>query len=242
MRRFSFASHMDSVKPDKTESTVNSLKISLRIFRIGVSLFTSCNDVKEHTMNVNLKEIAGNWDKGIVLDKHSKSSVVTGQNEYGHNVYDTIRTDVGEALFQLKYRSDWNQVQPLAQCLYEKAYPLFDKVGLIVPMAASNVRARQPVTEVAQALAHLAGVPCFTTMLLKAAGGVSLKNLNTKEEKVAAIADSFSCEKVIEIAGRLNVLVIDDLYHTGASMEAACAALRGYNKINNIYVAALTWR
>ncbi|EDL2203878.1 ComF family protein, partial [Salmonella enterica subsp. enterica serovar Typhimurium] len=27
-----------------------------------------------------------------------------------------------------------------------------------------------------------------------------------------------------------------------ASMEAACAALRGYNKINNIYVAALTWR
>lgn len=193
-------------------------------------------------MNVNLKEIEGNWNKGVVLDKHSKSSVVTGKNEYGHNVYDTIRTDVGEALFQLKYRSGWNQVQPLAQCLYDNAYPHFDKVGFIVPMAASNLRARQPVTELAQALAQLADVPCFTTMLLKAAGGVSLKNLDTKEEKVAAIADSFSCEEVIENEGRWNVLVIDDLYHTGASMEAACAALRGYNKINNIYVAALTWR
>ncbi|MBW1254557.1 ComF family protein [Pantoea allii] len=191
-------------------------------------------------MNVNLKDIAGNWDKGVVLDKHSKYSVVTGQNEFGHNVYDTVRTDVGEALFQLKYRSDWNQVQPLAQCLYDNAYPLFEDVGFIVPMAASNVRARQPVNEVA--LAQLAGVPCFTTMLLKAAGGVSLKNLDTKEQKVAAITDSFSCEEIIENEGRWNVLVIDDLYHTGASMEAACAALRGYNKIDNIYVAALTWR
>ncbi|WP_313701558.1 ComF family protein [Pantoea sp.] len=193
-------------------------------------------------MNVNLKDIEGNWNKGVVLDKHSKSSVLTGQNEYGHNVYDTIRTDVGEALFQLKYRSDWNQVQPLAQCLFDNAYLLFDRVGFIVPMAASNVRARQPVTEMAQALAKLAGVPCFTNMLLKAAGGVSLKNLNTREEKIAAIADSFSCQEVIQNEGRWNVLVIDDLYHTGASMEAACAALRGYNKINNIYVAALTWR
>lgn len=46
-------------------------------------------------------------------------------------------------------------------------------------------------------------------MLLKAAGGVSLKNLNTKEEKVAAIADSFSCEEIIENEGRWNVLVIE---------------------------------
>ncbi|MFV9689184.1 ComF family protein [Pantoea sp. KXB45] len=193
-------------------------------------------------MNVNLRDIAGNWNKGVVLDKHSKSSVVTGQNEYGHNVYETIRTDVGQALFQLKYRSDWDQVQPLAKCLYDNAYPLFANVGFIVPMAASKVRTRQPVTEVAQALAKLTGVPCFTDMLLKAAGGVSLKDLDTKEQKVAAIADSFSCKETIQNEGRWNVLLIDDLYHTGASMEAACAALRGYNKINNIYVAALTWR
>jgi len=193
-------------------------------------------------MEVNIKDIAGNWDRGVVLDKHSKYSVMTGQNEWGHNIYDTTRTEVGEALYQLKYKSDWNQVQPLAQCLYEEAYPLFDRVGFILPMAASNIRARQPVTEIAQALGQLASVPCFDNLLLKAPGGGSLKNLNTKEEKVAAIANSFSVSPVITNHGRWNVLVIDDLYHTGASMEAACAALRGYNKINNIYVAALTWR
>ena len=193
-------------------------------------------------MEVNIKDITGNWDRGVVMDKHSKFSVVTGQNHWGHNIYDTTRTDVGEAVYQLKYQSDWTQVQPLAQCLYDEAYPLFQKVELILPMAASNVRARQPVTEVAQALAQLAGVPCFDNLLLKAPGGVSLKNLNTKQEKVDAIGDSFSVSPVISNEGRLNVLVIDDLYHTGASMEAACATLRCYNKINNIYVAALTWR
>lgn len=193
-------------------------------------------------MKVNLKMISGNWIKGVVLDKHTKSSVVTGVNEWGHNTYDTTRTDVGEALYQLKYKFDWNKVQPLAQCLYDNAYPLFEKVGFILPMAASNVRARQPVTEMAQALAKLADVPCFTDLLLKAAGGTSLKDLNTKADKVAAIGNSFSVNPVINNEGKWNVLVIDDLYHTGASLEAACAALRGYNKINNIYVAALTWR
>lgn len=193
-------------------------------------------------MEINIKDIVGNWDRGVVLDKHSKYSVVTGQNQWGHNVYDTTRTEVGEALYQLKYKSDWNQVGPLARCLYDNAYPLFDRVGFIIPMAASNVRARQPVTEVARALAQLAGVPFFDGLLLKASGGVSLKDLNTKQEKVEAIGNSFSVSPVITNEGRWNVLVIDDLYHTGASMEAACAALRGYNKINNIYVAALTWR
>ncbi len=193
-------------------------------------------------MEVNIKDILGNWDRGVVLDKHSQFSVVTGKNQWGHNIYDTTRTEVGEALYQLKYKSDWNQVKPLAQCLYDQVYPMFDKVGFILPMAASNVRVRQPVTEVAQALAKLANIPCFDGLLLKAAGGVSLKNLDTKEEKVAAIGDSFSVNPIITNEGCWNVLVIDDLYHTGASMEAACAALRGYNKIDKIYVAALTWR
>ena len=74
-------------------------------------------------MEVNIKDITGNWDHGVVLDKHSKFSVVTGQNEWGHNIYDTTRTEVGEAVYQLKYKSDWTQVQPLAKYLYAKAYP-----------------------------------------------------------------------------------------------------------------------
>ena len=193
-------------------------------------------------MEVNIKELSGSWDRGFAMDKHSKYSVMTGHNEYGHPIYDTTRTEVGEAVFQLKYRSDWTQVQPLAECLYKEAYPLFQKVGFILPMPASNARERQHVTEIAEALAKLSSVPCFSELLLKAPGGAPLKDLKTKEEKVKAIGDSFSVSPIITNDGCWNVLLIDDLYHTGASMEAACGVLRRYNKVNKIYVASLTWR
>lgn len=78
--------------------------------------------------------------------------------------------------------------------------------------------------------------------MLKAANGTSLKNLNTKKEKVEAIGNSFSVNDAITNNGKWNVLVVDDLFHTGASMEAACNVLRTYSKVRNIYVAALTWK
>ncbi|WP_456024069.1 hypothetical protein [Pseudomonas protegens] len=42
--------------------------------------------------------------------------------------------------------------------------------------------------------------------------------------------------------GCWNVLVVDDLFDSGASMDAACAVLRKYLKVGKIYVAALTWK
>lgn len=47
-------------------------------------------------------------------------------------------------------------------------------------------------------------------------------------DKVAAIGDSFSVNDEITTDGRWNVLVVDDLFGSGASMDAACAVLRKY--------------
>ncbi len=193
-------------------------------------------------MKVALKEICGPWDVGWVLDKHSLSSVPIGVYPNGRTQFDTKRTDVGEATYQLKYRTDWNQVMPLAQAMADNIYPKLDKVGLILPMPSTNVRVRQPVTEVAVALGELVKKPVFMRLLLKAANGKSLKDLHTKEEKSEAIGDSFSVHDEISNQGQWNVLIVDDLFHTGASMEAACTVLRTYPKIARIYVAALTWR
>ncbi|WP_274851423.1 ComF family protein [Serratia marcescens] len=190
-------------------------------------------------MNVNIKQIYGNWNLGFAMDKHSIRSVPIGADEWGHMRFDTERTEVGEALFQLKYRDDWTKVQPLAQCLADSAVPLFNNIGFILPMPASNVRQRQPVTEIAHNLAELIGKPCFDNLLVKAPGGVSLKNLSTKDEKIEAIGDSFSVNDIIDGVGPWNVLIVDDLFHTGATMEAACGALRRYNKVANIYMLPL---
>jgi hypoxanthine phosphoribosyltransferase len=69
-----------------------------------------------------------------------------------------------------------------------------------------------------------------------------LKYLAGKEAKVEALQARFEINDAIQGNGRWNVLVVDDLFDTGASMEATCALLRSYNKIGEIYVAALTWK
>lgn len=177
-----------------------------------------------------------------MLDKHSIGSVCVGHNEWGHPVFETTRTEVGESTFQLKYRGDWGQVNPLAQAINEHIYPKLSKVGFVVPMPASTQRPLQPVTEIANELGRLVQVPVFNNLLLKAANGKSLKDLSTKEEKIEAIGNAFGVNDEITNVGKWNVLLVDDLFHTGASMEAACNALRAYPKVGKIYVAALTWR
>lgn len=193
-------------------------------------------------MKVALRQLHGPWNAGWALNKHMLQSTYLGDDEYGHPRFESVRTDVGEATYQLKYQQDWGQAEHLARALLDHMVPKFAQIGFIVPMPASTARARQPVTEVAQALGALSGIPVFPDLLRKANHGKSLKNLQTKEEKLEAIGDSFSVHDAIKGDGPWNVLVVDDLFHTGASMEAACAALRKYPKVMSIYVAALTWR
>jgi predicted amidophosphoribosyltransferase len=192
-------------------------------------------------MQVALRQVFGPWDQGWVLAKHMLSSTFLGNDQYGHARFDNVRSEVGEATYQLKYRQDWGQVEPLAATLVEQVYSRFDDVGFIVPMPASTVRARQPVTEVALAVGRLVGKPVFTGLLLKQAGQ-SLKDLHGKDDKLAALKDRMRVVNEIGNEGKWNAMLVDDLYDSGASMEAACAALRTYPKVGRIYVAALTWK
>lgn len=193
-------------------------------------------------MQTNLRLLDGNWNLGFALDKHIIRSTHTGHNESGHPTFDTLRTEVGEGLYQLKYRYDWAQVGPLAQELADSILPKFDNVGLIIPMPPSTYRKNQPVTVLANKLSQLVDVPVFDKILTKNANGQQLKNLNTKAEKLKALDGKFAVSDQIEGQGPYNALLVDDLFDTGASLEMACAALRYYAKISNIYVATLTWK
>lgn len=194
-------------------------------------------------MQVAVRPLAGNWDSGYALHKHVLSSTYLGEDELGHPRFDNTRSEPGEALFKLKYRSDWTQVHPLAVQLQKSLLPLFPDVSLIVPMPPSIHRPRQPVTEIARELGRQANIPVFETLVTRAAaptGTPQLKNLNTKQEKVAALQGRFALNDVIGNDGKWNALLLDDLFDTGASMEAVCAVLRTCPKIDKVYAAAIT--
>ena len=196
-------------------------------------------------MQVQIKAIIGNWDAGYTLHKHTLSNVYLGDDANGHPQFDTTRSEPGEALFQLKYRSDWTRVPVIATALHLNVLPLLNEVGLIIPMPASIVRAKQPVAEIANELGKLAGIPVFHNIVVKTpapSGSPQLKNLKTKAEKIAALEGRITISPEITNEGCWNALMLDDLFDTGATMEAVCTALRTYPKIGRIYATTVSWK
>ncbi|MBV1790799.1 ComF family protein [Marinobacterium sp. D7] len=190
-------------------------------------------------MDVNVKEISGVWMRGYSLDKHTTSSTPIGYNEYGYMQFDTIRPEVGEALFQLKYRSDYSQIAIIANQLYQSLGSVFSSCALIVPMPASKVRPRQPVTEIAKELARLMSIPCYENLLVKTNSTPAMKDIETRDEKISTLMGAFTVYDVLPL-GKHDVLIIDDLFDTGSSLEAATNVLKSYTKIRDVYVATVT--
>ncbi len=190
-------------------------------------------------MEVNIREILGNWTLGYSLAKHVLHSVYIGENEWEHPEFDTTRSEPGEALFQLKYRDGFSQVEPIAQQLYSSFSGYFGSSSLVIPMPASKVRARQPVTEISRSLAQKMSIPCYENLLVKSKATLQMKDIESRDDKVSTLVSAFTINDLL-YAGLYDVLIVDDLFDTGSSLEAATTVLQEYGKIRNIYVAVVS--
>ncbi len=190
-------------------------------------------------MQVNMQKIFGKWDIGYSLDKHTISSTFTGYNEYGHPTYNTTRTEIGEALYQLKYNSDRNKVTILAKQIVDLLGNHFQSASLIIPMPPSKQRDFQPVKEIAKQVAALMNVPYNENLLAKTSSTDQMKNIPLKEERIKALCSAFKVNDALA-DGQYNVLIVDDLYDTGSSLEAATVMLKQYTRISKIFVATIT--
>jgi predicted amidophosphoribosyltransferase len=190
-------------------------------------------------MEVNVQRINGNWNLGYSLDKHVLQSTYIGENQWGHPEFDTIRSEVGEALYQLKYRSDYEQIPRIANQMSASLSRYFSSVGLIIPMPPSKERVRQPVIEIARLVASNMRVPCYENLLVKTQNTPQMKDIGSREEKVDTLVKAFTVNDVLS-PGLYDVLIIDDLYDSGSSLEAATSVLRRYKKIRSVCVATVT--
>lgn len=190
-------------------------------------------------MQTNIREISGVWVKGFSLDKHAISSIPIGENQFGHMQFNTKRSEIGEALYQLKYKSDFSQVQPIANQLNSLFEKEFTSAGLIIPMPSSTQRHKQPVTEIAKALAGLRAIPCYENLLVKTNSTVPMKDTSLAQDKESALKGAFSICDILP-SGSYDVLIVDDLFDTGSSLTAATNVLNVYEKIRNVYVVTVT--
>jgi competence protein ComFC len=108
---------------------------------------------------INPQKIVGKWQSGIALDVHTLSSTYLGVNEQGHEVYDTKRSELGELLYRLKYKSDTAAANDIVTTAAEYLKPHLSKFDVIVPVPPSGIRPVQPVITLAKGIGKALGVP-----------------------------------------------------------------------------------
>jgi competence protein ComFC len=110
-------------------------------------------------VEIHPARIPGRWNDGRALDVHTVSSTYLGDDEVGHAQFETVRSQVGELLYRLKYRNDWSVVPEIAETAAAFVREWGPAVDMVIPVPASRERARQPVVVVGAELARRLGVP-----------------------------------------------------------------------------------
>ncbi len=189
-------------------------------------------------MMLHPQGVKGPWKAGIVLDWHTVASQIVGQNEFGHPIFDNTRSEIGELLYQFKYRGDQSALQKIlsatVEYLRERAQGRFD---LIVPVPPSNPT-RTVTNQLANGLALGLGTGFSATALVKSKDTSELKSVSDPEVRKQILEDAFRADKQ-QVASK-TVLLVDDLYRSGATLEAATAALTVQGGAKSVYVLAVT--
>lgn len=166
---------------------------------------------------IHPQKIVGKWESGIALDFHTTSSTPIGYNEFGHMQFDTVRPEIAELLYQLKYQHKQDAAQGIIEAAAAFVTPHRAKFDLLIPVPPSTARAVQPVLVLAHGIGQAVGLPvveCITTTRPTA----QLKN-ETDPEKRKELVDGLYAVNPTHTAGK-NVLLFDDLFRSGSTMNA----------------------
>jgi predicted amidophosphoribosyltransferase len=183
--------------------------------------------------------IPGRWRDGFVLDYHTTGSIYVGDDEYGHPVFDTKRTELGELLYRLKYRADKSVVPEIvaaAQGFLQSRNP---GATFIVPVPPSREdRPQQPVLLLAATLGQELGVPVRPDAVRRAKRVPQLNNVYDYDARIRLLKDAHEVDGSVT-SGQV-VLLFDDLYRSGAIMNAIAHTLYDAGQVSDLVALALT--
>ncbi len=187
-------------------------------------------------VNINPTRISGRWSSGFALDVHTTSSEVHGHNEYGHPRFETNRSEIGELLYKLKYHSDRSVVPAIVEAVGSFVESYLPAMDLIVPVPPSTPRREQPLILIARALAAKVSVPLSEDCVWKIRETPQLKNAYEYDQRWRLLDGAFEVDSAC--VGEKTLLLLDDLYRSGATLNAITSAL--YDKGGAKDVLALT--
>lgn len=183
--------------------------------------------------------LPGRWRDGFALDYHTVSSTYLGDDEYGHPTFNTQRSDLGELLYRLKYRSDISALDGIVQAMarFYRSWNPGATVIVSVPPSRSS-RAEQPVSMIAAALGGELGIAVEQTAITRTREVPELKDVYAYDDRLRALEGAHNVV-VLAVRGQ-RVLLLDDLYRSGATMNAITAALYDQGGVVDVYALAVT--
>jgi predicted amidophosphoribosyltransferase len=164
-----------------------------------------------------------------------------GYDEYGHEVFDTKRSEIGELLYRLKYKSDKTTVDAILDVVIsflENDWKIAKVLAGIVPVPPSKTgRAFQPVTEIAKSISSRLQLPFYDKSVTKIKETPELKDVFDYQKRLELLENAFAVPSTL-FNGK-NVL-FDDLYRSGATLNAIPRVLHEQGKVDHVYVLTLT--
>jgi predicted amidophosphoribosyltransferase len=189
-------------------------------------------------VQIHPMKIEGNWIAGVALDFHTTSSTYIGDDEFGHARFDTVRPEVAELLYRLKYGNhDQAAVAGIVEAASGFLKPFPDKFDVIVPALPSTARAVQPVYLLANGIGKATGKPVAHCVTATRATS-QLKAVSDPDERKRLLEGLYAVDPT-QVAG-LNVLLFDDLFRSGSTMNAIADALLKQGKAASVRALTIT--
>lgn len=191
-------------------------------------------------VKVNPTSIHGNWDEGYALDMHTLSSEFIGYDQYDHPRFHTEYSPLGNLILQLKYGNNVGVLGDIVDTVVTFIkFKWKIHIDLILPIPPSKTdRKTQPVETIADGVGKNLKISVAKNVLKKTKDTGELKSIDIPEERTRILENAFQVTD--HIVERKNILLLDDLYRSGATLKAITDLLKKHGKTNKVYVLALT--
>jgi len=183
-------------------------------------------------MNLNVQQIKGKWKAGWALDLHTIAS--SSHPFYKH-------TELGDMLYQLKYRSDRSKIEPIAAMAanFIKDRYVYPDLSAIIPIPPSQLdRPFQPVIELARSIGSKVNLSVPLDYLIKTKQTTALKNISDTVSRRELLKGAFRVSD--ERFARKDVLLFDDLFRSGETLNAVTEVLLSQGKVGKVFILVLT--
>jgi predicted amidophosphoribosyltransferase len=205
--------------------------VNLKINPTNTDYYNTIRIFKDRS-NVKLE---GPWKAGYSLDYNFTKTKINSDGSFITN-----REKIGELLYQYKYKFDKSVENVLAEFVSNSIqYEFYGKeFDVILPIPPSNVeRPYQPVIELSVLISKLISIPVDIDYINKLINFPQSKEIPSYELTYEALQNAFML-KDIRYKNK-NVLLFDDLFWTGATLNIITELLYNVGQVKDVYVVTI---